>query len=100
MWREIISSFGSGIGFSVDLSEISPARTIEKLFSEGGERILVEVSQENDEKFMELLDGIQITRIGRTIENSITITDLQMPVLDGTVEEFREAWVHGLDNYI
>ena len=93
-------SFGSGIGFSVDLSEISPARTIEKLFSEGGERILVEVSQENDEKFMELLDGIQITRIGRTIENSITITDLQMPVLDGTVEEFREAWVHGLDNYI
>ncbi|MCL5881914.1 MAG: phosphoribosylformylglycinamidine synthase subunit PurL [Candidatus Thermoplasmatota archaeon] len=93
-------SFGSGIGFSVDLSEISPARTIEKLFSEGGERILVEVSQENDEKFMEMLDGIQITRIGSTIENSITITDLQMPVLDGTVEEFREAWVHGLDNYI
>ncbi len=93
-------SFGSGIGFSVDLSEISPARTIEKLFSEGGERILVEVSQENDEKFMEMLDGIQITRIGSTIENSITIKDLQMPVLDGTVEEFREAWVHGLDNYI
>ena len=93
-------SFGSGIGFSVDLSEISPARTLEKLFSEGGERILVEVSQENHEKFMELFDGIQITRIGSTIENSITITDLQMPVLDGTIEEFREAWVHGLDNYI
>ena len=93
-------SFGSGIGFSVDLSEISPARTLEKLFSEGGERILVEVSQENHEKFMELLDGIQITRIGSTIENSITITDLQMPILDGTVEEFREAWVNGLDNYI
>ncbi|MEM0157022.1 MAG: phosphoribosylformylglycinamidine synthase subunit PurL [Thermoplasmataceae archaeon] len=93
-------SFGSGLGFSVDLSDISPARTVEKLFAEGGERILVEVSQENEEKFTQLLDGIQITRIGSTVENSITITDLQMTVLQGVVEEFREAWVHGLDNYI
>ncbi len=93
-------SFGFNRGFQVDLSEISDARTIEKIFSEGGERIVVEVRPENREEFLKTFDGVRITEIGTTTSDKIMVTDRNMTTLEGTVREFKEPWLHGLDNYI
>lgn len=93
-------SFGCGVGFDIDISGISDARTMEKLFSEGGERIVVEVAPERKEEFLEIFEGITVTEIGKTASMTVKITDRNLDVLEGTVEEFMIPWETGLDNYI
>lgn len=93
-------SFGYNVGFDVDLSSISNARTVEKLFSEGGERIVVEVTEENREAFIRTFDEVTITEIGTTSDGTVSIKDRNLDVLNGTVEEFKKPWNEGLDRYI
>ncbi len=93
-------SFGSNIGFDVDLSNLSGARYIEKLFSEGGQRIVVEVGTSDKRGFEDLMRGVAFRQIGRTIKERISISDQEMLLLDGKVDEFRERWVTGLDGII
>lgn len=93
-------SFGGSIGFDVDVTSISGARTLEKLFAEGGERIVVEVPETREAEFSEHFSGIAITKIGRTVESFIHVVDYGMEVIHGTVEEFREPWIHGLDGLV
>lgn len=93
-------SFGFGIGFDVDLSDVSNARTVEKLFAEGGERILVEIEPEKVEQFLKLFEGVAVTEIGTTTDGSVKIVDRNLDVLEGTVGEFRDPWQRGLDNFI
>ncbi len=93
-------SFGGGIGFDTDITLVSGARTLEKLFSEGGERIIVEVPQSREKEFLEHFRGIAVTKLGKTTEGSVHVDDFGMTVIDGTVEEFREPWVHGLDGLV
>ena len=93
-------SFGSDIGFAVDLSGVSGARTLEKMFAEGGERIIAEISPQMKDAFLDIFKNIQVTEIGKTLKEHVTVTDNEMQVIDGTVNEFRESWVNGLNNYI
>ena len=93
-------SFGFGIGFNVDLTDVSNARTVEKLFAEGGERILVEVEPGKVEQFLKLFEGVAVTEIGTTTEGSVKIVDRNLDILEGTVGEFRDPWQRGLDNFI
>ncbi len=93
-------SFGFNIGFDVDLSDVSNARTMEKIFAEGGERIVVEVAPEKKEEFLSTFEGVSVTEIGKTTQDVILIRDRNMDVLKGNVEEFKIPWAHGLDRYI
>lgn len=93
-------SFGFSIGFDVDLSDISNARTIEKLFGEGGERIVVEVPPDKSDEFLRTFEGVTVTRIGETVSNNVSIMDRNLDVLKGNVEEFKEPWTRGLDRYV
>nr|MDA8143278.1 AIR synthase-related protein [Thermoplasmatales archaeon] len=93
-------SFGSGIGFAVDLSRVSGARTLEKMFAEGGERIIAEVSPQMKDAFLDTFKNISVTELGKTLKDHISVVDNEMQVIDGTVDEFRESWVNGLNKYI
>ena len=93
-------SFGSDIGFAADLSGVSGARTLEKMFAEGGERIIAEISPQMKDAFLDIFKNIRVTEIGKTLKEHVTVTDNEMQVIDGTVNEFRESWVNGLNNYI
>ncbi len=93
-------SFGFSLGFDVDLTEVSDARTFEKIFSEGGERIIAEVKPENREEFLKAFEGVKTTEIGRTTFGEIRLVDRNLNFLEGKVSEFKEPWLHGLDNYI
>lgn len=93
-------SFGFNKGFDIDLSDISDARTLEKIFSEGGERIVVEVKPENREEFIKAFDEVKITEIGKTTSGDINVIDRNITILEGEVKEFKEPWLHGLDNFI
>lgn len=93
-------SFGFNIGFDVDLSVVSNARTMEKIFGEGGERIVVEVPPERKEAFLDTFEGVTVTEIGQTVSNEVTIMDRNLEVLRGNVEEFKEPWSSGLDRYV
>ncbi|MDA8143097.1 MAG: phosphoribosylformylglycinamidine synthase subunit PurL [Thermoplasmatales archaeon] len=92
-------SFGSGIGFAVDLSSVSGARTLEKMFAEGGERIIAEVSPQMKDAFLDTFKNISVTELGKTLKDHVSVVDNEMQVIDGTVDEFRESWVNGLNNY-
>ncbi len=93
-------SFGFNIGFNVDLSGVSNARTIEKIFGEGGERIVVEVPPEQKEAFLSTFEGATVTEIGETVSNEVSIMDRNLEVLRGNVDEFKDPWSRGLDRYI
>jgi len=93
-------SFGSGIGFDIDISWISGARSIEKLFAEGGERIIVEVRSTDKSKFEEIMKGVSIKLIGHTVSGRISVTDGEIVILEGNIDEFRDGWVTGLDGII
>jgi phosphoribosylformylglycinamidine synthase len=93
-------SFGFNKGFHIDLSDISDARTLEKIFSEGGERIVVEVKPENREEFIKVFDEVKITEIGKTTSGEINVIDRNITILEGEIKEFKEPWLHGLDNFI
>lgn len=93
-------SFGFNVGFDVDLSGVSNARTIEKLFAEGGERIIVEVANQNREEFLKAFEGATVTEIGKTVDSKVSIRDRNLEILEGNVEEFKDPWSRGLDNYI
>lgn len=93
-------SFGFNLGFEVDLTDVSDARTFEKIFSEGGERIVVEVRPENREDFLRAFDDVRTTEIGKTTDGEIRLVDRNLTFLEGMVPEFKEPWLHGLDNYV
>lgn len=93
-------SYGFNRGFDVDLTDISDARTFEKIFSEGGERIVVEVRPEKREEFIKAFDGVAVTEIGKTTSGEIRLEDRNLIFLEGNVMEFKDPWLHGLDNYI
>lgn len=93
-------AFGSDLGFDVDISDISGSRTLEKLFGEGGERIVLEIAPSDEAMFLEKLKGLSVTRIGSTIKGTVIVRDMGITVLSGSVDEFRDPWLHGLDNYV
>lgn len=93
-------SFGFNFGFDVDLSEISNARTIEKIFAEGGERMVVEISPKKKDDFLKAFEGVTVTEIGRTTSGEVSIVDRNLEILKGSVTEFKDPWMKGLDRYI
>ncbi|PYB68116.1 phosphoribosylformylglycinamidine synthase subunit PurL [Thermoplasma sp. Kam2015] len=92
-------SFGSGIGFHADISNVSSARPTVKLFSECGNGIVVEVPRNMEEEFMEGSGNVSVKRIGETGGDRIIIDEAGLNIINVPVEEIRDAWEHGLDKY-
>jgi hypothetical protein len=81
----------------VDLSDIGGFRTLEKLFSEGGSRIIVEVSPDKEARFLEVFKGVPATLIGSTTEGAISIEDCGLTILKSEIGFFRKHWDSGMN---
>ena len=92
-------AFGLNIGARIDISEFSPARPINKLFAEGGNRILVEVSKDREEAFSSIFGSLS-RKIGETGGSSLKISDLGIDIIDLPVDIMKEKWENGLSGLI
>ena len=92
-------TFGLNIGATIDISEFSPARPVNKLFAEGGNRILVEVSRERAESFSSIF-GSLCRNIGETGGDRLQINDLGIEIIDLPVDKMKEKWENGLSDLI
>ncbi|BAB59663.1 phosphoribosylformylglycinamide synthase large subunit [Thermoplasma volcanium GSS1] len=93
-------SFGSGIGFNIDLGNVSASRSSVKLFSECGNQIVLEIDPIHEEEFTAEFKDLKIVRIGETGGDRIIIDEYGMNLVDLPVQDLRERWEHGLDAYI
>lgn len=93
-------SFGRSIGFNVDISDISDNRTGNKLFSEDGNRIVVEVRKTDKDEFLDCFSDVQLSEIGTTGGSRVVVKDLEMTYVDEELTALRVPWETGLDRYI
>ena len=93
-------SFGSGIGFKIDLSGHSDERFLNKIYSESGNRIIMEVREENVEKVLEIFGDMEISRIGATVGKRAEIWNDAQKMIDLEISYIRNVWEHGLDGLI
>ena len=93
-------SFGSGTGFKIDLSGYSNERFLNKIYSESGNRIIMEVKEENVEKVLEIFGEIEISRIGFTVGKRAEIWNDAQKLIDLEISNLRNIWEHGLDGLI
>ena len=92
-------AFGRSIGVSVDISETNGGRPLNKLFAEGGNRILIEVAPEK-EKMLNSLVTTTIKKLGTTIGDRIMIENVNMNLIDIKVEDAKKSWSEGLSRMI
>ena len=93
--------FGYELGASLDLSYISNSRTYNKLFAEGGNRIVAEVAEENLQKLTKLLGDVRMEIIGKVLEShNIDVSDSGRLLFNEDILTFKKAWEKGLDNII
>jgi phosphoribosylformylglycinamidine synthase len=88
------------VGFSVDLSNISNGRFSQKLFSELGNRIIVEIEEKDLKQFQGCFRDVRLTVIGKTGGKRAKFEDSGICYIEGDIETFRNAWEHGLDDFI
>lgn len=92
-------SFGNQIGLKGDISWISGERTVHKLFSEGGNRFLVQINRKNEEEFLKKVEEIHHTFIGTTGEERIIITDNGREYINTAIDDLMLPWEKGLEEY-
>ncbi|WP_337860622.1 phosphoribosylformylglycinamidine synthase subunit PurL [Ferroplasma sp.] len=92
-------SFGGKYGIEADISNI-PGRTNEKLFSELGNGILIEVKKEDEEKFIKAFNRARIMKIGTVIESYVKISENGRYIVMDNKDKLRSIWEKGLDEYI
>ncbi|MGP6207145.1 phosphoribosylformylglycinamidine synthase subunit PurL [Cuniculiplasma sp. SKW3] len=90
-------TFGSGIGFTVDISAISPNRLLNKLYSESGNRIIIEVPNSKEQEVEKVGEGIILKKLGKTGGNRIEIVNDSVTVINEEIEKLRKIWESGLD---
>lgn len=93
--------FGYELGASIDLSYISNSRTYNKLFAEGGNRIVAEVAPENIQKLTKMLGDVRVEIMGKVLESKIIeVSDSGRLLINENILTFKTAWEKGLDNII
>ncbi len=93
--------FGYELGATVDFSFISNSRSYNKLFAEGGNRIVVEILPENVEKVKSILGDVRMEVMGSVSSTrNIKVSDCGRVLIDEDIAEFKNAWETGLDNII
>jgi phosphoribosylformylglycinamidine synthase len=89
--------FGSMTGFDVDISELGGYRTFAKLFSEGGSRMVVECTSDNEEALTAIFRDFPIWRIGTVTDGSVRIEDCGLEVLNTEIRSLRNSWDSGME---
>ncbi len=92
-------SFGSPYSAEIDISEL-PGRLNEKLFSELGNGIIIEIEKNKEKEFLNAFSGVNIKYIGNTVKKHIKIRNDGINIVNGNIEEYRSLWEKGLDSYI
>ncbi|WP_276929926.1 phosphoribosylformylglycinamidine synthase subunit PurL [Ferroplasma acidiphilum] len=92
-------SFGGPYGIDADISDIH-GRTNEKLFSELGTGILIEVRKSDEKDFLEAFSRSNIRKIGTVIDGEVKISENGRYILSAKSEKLRSIWEKGLDKYI
>ncbi|MHB8396456.1 MAG: phosphoribosylformylglycinamidine synthase subunit PurL [Thermoplasmataceae archaeon] len=93
-------AFGSKTGAEIDLSEIQGMRTSVKMFSEGGNAIILEVREGDRERFLKECGDLNPTYLGKTSGNTISIQDNGLQIVNSPVSRLREIWSTGLENVL
>jgi phosphoribosylformylglycinamidine synthase len=93
-------SFGSAMGFRVDISSISPVRVLNKLFSESGNRFLFEVGKGREAEFEEAFKGVLTRRIGIVEGKDAVIVNDEQIILRKSIESLRTIWEKGLETIV
>jgi phosphoribosylformylglycinamidine synthase subunit PurL len=91
------SCIQGGVGAQVELASIISAagdRIDRALFGEAASRVIVEVTSEKEEAFLEQIQkfGVQAVRIGSCGGDRLTITDL----LDEPIDDLESSWASAL----
>jgi phosphoribosylformylglycinamidine synthase len=93
-------SFGSNIGFKADLSQLSPDRLLNKLFSESGNRFIVEVEKSDENRFEEAFKGVLFKKLGITGGSELTIVNDAQVIFNSDIESLRNKWEIALENLV
>ena len=93
-------SFGLEIGANVELSPLSWGKSNVKLFSEGGNRIMVEIAKDSLKRVREIFSEIDFKAIGETGGSRISISDRSLTLMDIDISKIKNAWISGMDNLI
>ncbi len=96
------SAFAGNIGAEIDLRKVNYSgekRDDFVLFSESAGRILITAKSESEPEFEKLMQGCEISRIGKTIAGQeLRITGLAgKPVLKSGLQKLKAAWKKTLD---
>ena len=91
-------SLGSGIGMVVDISDLSPSRVLNKLYSEAGNRIIIEVPDGKEGTIEKVGEGIILRKIGKTGGKIFKIVNDSISIMENEVEKLRKIWESGLDS--
>tara|TARA_Y100001968_G_scaffold333736_1_gene398850 strand:- start:11856 stop:14273 length:2418 start_codon:yes stop_codon:yes gene_type:complete len=101
------SSISSSLGCSIDLPN-SPQRIDRLLFAEGGSRIIVSISPENDNKLIQKLEAfnsslqipLQLTKIGHVKNNNLEINFKNKKLVDLHIIEMKKCFENSIPNRI
>ncbi len=93
-------SFGNMVGADISLSGIQNDRPAAKLFSELGNRFLVEVAESNEEEFRKIFGDSRILRIGNTAGDRMRIENLGITLVDQDLTELAALWNSALSGFM
>ncbi len=93
-------TLGSGIGADLEIGSTGFGFPSQKLFSELGNRVVVTVSPENEDRFRKLFSGVRLARIGMTGGESLIIRNNGVIIANVPISEIREKYSQGLSRII
>jgi len=93
-------TFGLEIGATVDLSPMAWGKSNVKLFSEGGNRIVVEIERDSIKRVKEIFKDVDFRTIGTTGGSSISVTDRSLLLMDIDVKKMKNVWLSGMDRLL
>lgn len=89
-------TFGNMIGADISLDGIQNDRPSMKLFSELGNRFLVEVKKENEDALIQLFSNTRVLKLGNTGGTALRIENSGIVLVNEDLGELSEIWNTGL----
>jgi phosphoribosylformylglycinamidine synthase len=94
-------AFAGGLGASYDVTALQKQSGIAELdtllFSESPSRFIMEVSKENEAKFLETVKDLPVCKIGETrMEKILTVSTAGKTVVEESIETLKTAWKTGV----
>lgn len=93
-------TLGGGIGVTVDIGNTGFGFPSQKLFSELGNRMIIAVTPENDERFRKAFSKVRVVKIGVSGGDSLIIRNNGIQLADIPLDKIRERYSEGLNGLI